>query len=140
MPFYQYLEQHPDDLTVFGETFDFVMADSIWTHAAKSQIETMLDSLLRVSHEKTVLLASYLPASLGLGPDYLGSTWVGTCHESDIVGVIRHDPDWIFHQCHRRGLAVQETRDLTLDHQSWLKITRRPARKDGSRNGPSSSR
>jgi glycosyltransferase involved in cell wall biosynthesis len=116
---------NPDfELTVFGETFDFVMADSIWSHAAKSQIETMLDSLLRVSHEKTVLLASYLPAGSGLGSDYLGSTWVGTSHESNIVGVIRHDRDWILDRCHRRGLGVHELPDLTLDHQSWLKITR----------------
>jgi hypothetical protein len=116
---------NPDfDLTVFGETFDVVMADSIWTHAAKSQIETMLDSLRRVSHEETVLLASYLPAGSGLGPDYLGSTWVGTSHASNVVGVVRHDRDWIFDQCHRRGLSVQERPELTLDHQSWLKISR----------------
>jgi hypothetical protein len=34
------------NLTVFGERFDFVLARSIWTHASKTQIETMLDGIV----------------------------------------------------------------------------------------------
>ncbi|HEV7798776.1 MAG TPA: class I SAM-dependent methyltransferase, partial [Pyrinomonadaceae bacterium] len=35
------------DTSVFGEKFDFFLAYSVWTHAAKPQIEAMLDSFLR---------------------------------------------------------------------------------------------
>jgi hypothetical protein len=116
-------DTNPDfDLTVFAQTFDFIIADSIWTHAAKRQIEAMLDSLLKVIHERSILLASYLPAGPGLGPDYQGPSWFGTSHESDVVGVIRHDLGWILDQCRRRSLIVQELAALTLDDQSWLSI------------------
>src|SRR4030095_5999432 len=60
------------DLTVFGQTFDFIMADSIWTHAANGQIETMLDSVMKVMHERSILLAGFLPSGPGLGPDSEG--------------------------------------------------------------------
>ncbi len=33
------------DTSVFGEKFDFFLAYSIWTHAGKRQIQTMLDGL-----------------------------------------------------------------------------------------------
>jgi hypothetical protein len=112
------------DLTVFGGTFDFVLAYSIWTHAAKPQIQRMLDSLPQVSHERTVLLVSYLPAGPLLGPDYRSETWVGTSHESETPGVIRHDLGWIVTECSRRGLNALELADPAPDQQRWLKVTR----------------
>jgi len=111
------------DLTVFGGTFDFVLACSIWTHAAKPQIHRMLDSLARVSHERTVILASYLPAGPLHGPDYRGEAWVGTSHESETPGVIRHDLGWIVRECNRRGLNALELPDPGPDQQRWLKVT-----------------
>jgi len=122
-------DTNPDfDLTVFAQTFDFVIADSIWTHAAKRQIEAMLDSLLKVIHQRSVVLVSYLPSGPDLGPDYRGSKWFGTSHESDVIGVIRQDLGWLLDQCSRRDLAVQQLTALTLDEQSWLCIRRAQAR------------
>ncbi len=111
------------DLTVFGVTFDFVLAYSIWTHAAKPQIQRMLDSLLRASHQRTVVLASYLPAGPLHGPDCLSETWVGTSHESETPGVIRHDLGWIVRECNRRGLNAVELPDPAPDQQRWLKVS-----------------
>jgi SAM-dependent methyltransferase len=51
------------DFSVFGERFDFVIARSIWTHASKTQIATMLSSFAATSQPKAVFLASYYPAS-----------------------------------------------------------------------------
>src|SRR6202035_43989 len=49
------------DSSVFGQRFDFFLARSIWTHAAKPQIEAMLDAFLRDSVPDGVFLTSYFP-------------------------------------------------------------------------------
>jgi hypothetical protein len=51
------------DFSVFGERFDFVIARSIWTHASKPQIASMLSSFAETSEPSGVFLASYYPAS-----------------------------------------------------------------------------
>jgi SAM-dependent methyltransferase len=51
------------DFSVFGERFDFVLARSIWTHAAKAQISAMLASFATSAAPGGVLLATYHPAS-----------------------------------------------------------------------------
>ena len=48
---------------MFGVKFDFFLAYSIWTHASKTQIATMLSSFAATSQPKAVFLASYYPAS-----------------------------------------------------------------------------
>lgn len=111
------------DTSVFGERFDFFLAYSIWTHASKPQIQTMLDAFLRDAHEEGVFLSSYLPATWR-HPDYQGAQWHGTSHESDVPGCIHHSYQWIKAECERRGLmAAKLGRDKTHG-QSWLTITR----------------
>jgi SAM-dependent methyltransferase len=51
------------DFSVFDERFDFVIARSIWTHAAQPQIAAMLASFARSSQRDAAFLASYYPAS-----------------------------------------------------------------------------
>ncbi|MGA2454703.1 MAG: class I SAM-dependent methyltransferase [Solirubrobacteraceae bacterium] len=51
------------DFSVFGETFDFVVARSIWTHASKPQISAMLDSFAATASPHGVFLASYRAAT-----------------------------------------------------------------------------
>jgi hypothetical protein len=112
------------DTSVFNEKFDFFLAYSIWTHAAKSQIQTMLDAFLRDAKDAGLFLTSYLPASWR-HPDYQGDKWHGTSHESDVPGCIHHSLRWIRAECDSRGLCVRELgRDNTYG-QSWLEITRR---------------
>jgi hypothetical protein len=112
------------DTALFGEKFDFFLAYSIWTHAAKSQIETMLDSFVCDAKEDGVFLTSFLPAGWGR-PDYQGEKWNGTSHESDVPGCIYHSRRWIKAECRRRGLTMRELgRDKTYG-QSWLQIKRR---------------
>jgi hypothetical protein len=53
------------DFSVFGESFDFVVARSIWTHAAKPQISAMLKSFSHTAAPSGVFLASYLPPTYG---------------------------------------------------------------------------
>lgn len=51
------------DFSVFDETFDFVVARSIWTHASKAQISAMLGSFAANSSPGALFLTSYKPAS-----------------------------------------------------------------------------
>ena len=112
------------DTSVFGETFDFFLAYSVWTHASKPQIEAMLNAFLRDSTEDGVFLTSYLPASWR-HRDYEEDRWCGTSHESDAVGCIHHSLRWIRAECDRRGLMSRELGKDKTHGQSWLEIRRR---------------
>jgi cyclopropane fatty-acyl-phospholipid synthase-like methyltransferase len=59
-------------LTVFGESFDFLLAASVFTHAALHQIRTCLREARQVMGPSALLLAS---AACGAS-DYEGDTWV----------------------------------------------------------------
>ena len=112
------------DTSVFGEKFDYFVAYSIWTHASKPQLRTMLNAFLRDSNDGGVFLTSYLPAGWRR-PDYKGDGWFGTSHESDVPGCIAHSRRWIEGECDRRGLTMRELgRDKTYG-QTWIEITRR---------------
>jgi len=112
------------DSSVFGTVFDFFLATSIWSHASKRQIQATLDSFIRDSAPSGIFLTSYLPAG-SVDEDYNGDSWVGTSHESDVPGVIRHSLDWIVDQCTRRALRVDELPGVDCDGQLWLRIKRR---------------
>lgn len=111
------------DLSVFATRFDFFLAYSIWTHCSKLHIETMLDGFLDYSTPTGVFLASYLPATAA-GDDYMGDSWVGTSHESDEPGVIRHSLEWIGDACTRKGLTLSTLQGIDCDSQYWLRVER----------------
>lgn len=111
------------DSSPFGERFDFFLARSIWTHASKRQIEATLNSFVRDGNDGATFLTSYLPAE-SAEDDYTGDVWVGTSHESDVPGVIRHRLSWLVEQCANRGLTVEELPGFDCDQQLWLRITR----------------
>ena len=116
---------NPDfDSSVFNTMFDFFLAGSIWSHASKQQIGITLDAFVRDSTPEGVFLTSYIPAR-SPDDDYRGSFWVGSSHESDTPGVIRHLFSWIEDQCRNRGLLVQELPGEAFDGQTWLRICRR---------------
>ena len=112
------------DSSPFNVRFDFFLARSIWTHGSKRQIAATLDSFVRDSEPGATFLTSYLPAHSD-EEDYMGDQWVGTSHESDIPGVIRHRLSWIVEQCSQRNLFVEELPGYDCDSQLWLRIIRR---------------
>ena len=141
------------DSSTFGVQFDFFLARSIWTHASKAQIETMLDGFLRDSVPTGAFLASYFPTESTdagyqaflaanfppqAGDGYDGDRWVGTSHESDTPGVVQHSLRWILQQCRRRNLRVTELPGVDCDSQLWLRIERALSRSPGSQSQPRS--
>jgi SAM-dependent methyltransferase len=120
------------DSAVFGVRFDYFLAYSIWTHASKRQIETMLDNFLRDSTDEGVFLTPFLPAGLG-GADYRGDQWVGTSQESREPGCNRHSFRWIREQCRARALTVEWLGRDTTHGQTWLRIARKHVSDEGER-------
>jgi hypothetical protein len=114
------------DSAVFGTRFDFFLAGSIWSHASKRQIQSTLDSFVRDSTYHGVFLTSYIPAQTQRD-DYQGDAWIGTSHESDTPGVIKHALEWIEQQCGERGLRVDELPGEAFDSQVWLRVRRTTA-------------
>lgn len=113
------------DSSVFGEKFDFFLAYSIWTHAPRTQIAAMLDAFLRDSTETAVFLTTYLPPTLKHRA-YAGEQWVGTSHESEEAGCIRHSYRTLAALGQSKGLRV---RRIGQDEQGqfWLEIMRASA-------------
>ncbi len=112
------------DAGVFNQKFDYFLARSIWTHAAKSQIIQMLDSFVLNAKPGGIFLTSYLNATKA-GEEYLGVDWVGKSHESQAAGIVKHSIEWVQKACEERGLDVSETTNGVFDldnSQKWLVI------------------
>jgi hypothetical protein len=117
------------DFSVFGMQFTHFMARSIWTHAAKPQIEAMLDGVAATGTPGAILLASYLPASrLSRRQDYRGTEWVGRSHQSERAGMVAHSFGWIREASSRRGMTAERVSrpPLTRRGQVWVAV-RKPA-------------
>jgi SAM-dependent methyltransferase len=111
------------DFSVFGKTFDFVVAFSIWSHASKGQIETMLDQFKRTANPGGKFLTSWIPPHKKL-PDYEGTSWVGRSHRSDEPGLIAHSRSWLTEAITSRGLSVRFFEGFTTLRQNWLIVSR----------------
>ena len=119
----------PDfDLGVFGTRLDFVVARSVWTHAAPHQIGTMLDGFVAHTTPGAAFLTSYIEADPG--EQYAGAAWVGRSHESQEAGFVYYHLAWIEEVCAARGLVVQSL--YAENGQTWLRIERRESVSPGS--------
>lgn len=112
------------DMGVFGVKFDIVLARSVWSHASKGQIVTMLDQFVANSTPDAFFLTSYLPAGMFKGRDYKGDSWRGRSHQSDQGGLVQHSFRWVKEQVENRRMFVRQLPDLVFRGQHWLKICR----------------
>lgn len=138
------------DFSSFGVEFDVLVARSIWTHASKAQIQTMLDGFAQLAAPGGVMLVSYLPASrlpepirspmmrvmtriprarrafrrvVGRRPRmpaYEGDAWSAP--------LVAHSASWIEEACAARGLVVRPLPYGVLNSQVWLRIERAGSR------------
>jgi SAM-dependent methyltransferase len=116
------------DASVFGVEFDAFLARSIWTHASKPQICTMLDNFVRHTSDRAFFLASYLPARWPW-EDYKGIEYRGKSHNCNVGDLIKHRYEWIEAECKHRNLYVRQLPDGVLLNQRWLKIAKQPLSK-----------
>jgi len=58
-------------LSVFGRKFDYLMAQSIFSHTSQAQMREIISEAAKVMHEKSIFLATY---RLG-ETDYPGTEW-----------------------------------------------------------------
>lgn len=96
--------------TQFGVKFDFILAQSIFTHASKAQIETCLTNAVECMHGSSIFAATF---ALGR-QDYTGSEWV-------YPGKVRYTHESILKMIDSVGLIAQQT---TWFHptQTWYLI------------------
>jgi hypothetical protein len=116
--------------------FDFVIARSIWTHASKRQILSMLDAFRDAGAPASKFLASFLPARpIGAAPgskgkkafwirDYEGDDWVGASHERKRGGLVGHRWSWVKQACGERGLQAEMIPGEKVNRQRWARISR----------------
>ncbi|HJM13479.1 MAG TPA: class I SAM-dependent methyltransferase [Candidatus Thalassarchaeaceae archaeon] len=114
------------DFGVFETDFDFVIARSVWTHASKNHIETMLDQFVHHSKPSAIFLTSMLKPRIPFFDDYRGEDWVGRSHDSDLPGIARHSIRWINKVCKKRGLKATRITEIDLNYraQVWFKVDR----------------
>ena len=132
------------DFSGFGVKFDFVIARSVWSHASKAQIKTMLDSFMRSASPGGKMLVSYLPSGWGryvsggqrglrlYARDYKGDEWVGRDHEGSHFlqpgltrgkNFVNHSRRWILAECRSRGLTGRELPYGQFHRQRWLCVS-----------------
>jgi SAM-dependent methyltransferase len=96
-------------LSVFGQTFDFIMAQSIFSHAYQSQIQRCLAEAKAVLKPTGVFIATYLAGS----ENYTGDEWV-------YPGCVKYTPDFMIELAQEAGLACQPFDWYHPGDQTWL--------------------
>lgn len=109
------------DLTVFAATFEFAIARSVWTHASRDQIRTMLRSFLKCSHKHSLIVASILPPG-EKEKESAGTAWVGKSHISQVEGMAKYSLATVRNICREEGY---EATPLDIgEGQRWLLVKR----------------
>jgi SAM-dependent methyltransferase len=111
------------NFAIFKKKFDFFAALSIWTHASKPQIQSMLDGFASTSNDNGVFITTYYPATL-FKRDYQGESWIGPGNPLSPRGMVYHSLNWINSECDKRGLIAQEIHEKAYKYwnQTWLRI------------------
>ena len=97
------------DLGVFGQTFDYIMAQSIFSHAALWQIEDCLKSAYSVMHDESIFITTYCPQSPER-KDYAGTEWV-------YPKCCRYHFETMVRLGHEAGLTCEPA---PVKHPGWL--------------------
>jgi len=105
-------------LSAFGRQFDFLLAQSVFSHAAPRQVRRCLAEAHAVMTPTAIFVATYWRGR----ENYTGEGWV-------YPGRVRYTADDMAALAHEQGL-VSQTLDWTHPSgQTWIAITR-PAHRD----------
>ncbi|NNE56620.1 MAG: tetratricopeptide repeat protein [Hellea sp.] len=108
------------DFSVFGQTFDYVVARSILTHTTAGMLIKILKSFKDNSHDDAIMMASYW----NLDYPYDGEIGDNQSHDDDrFIRVVKFSLEKIQSLAKAEGLKVSEYRvNPIINHQIWLKI------------------
>jgi len=107
-PLFRYSEDC--DMAAFGEKFDFIIAQSVFTHMALNQIDRSLAAAAKVMHKKSLFLANYSPAK----EDYRVGKWTQK--------IARYKPETIQKLITKNKLVATEVHLIHTHLQDWLLI------------------
>lgn len=94
----------PDfQLSSFGQTFDFLLAHSIFSHAAPNQIERCLSEARRAMHTESLFVATYISG----GENYVGDTWT-------YPGCVSYRPEFVTSLRSTRSSGAENSTGRTL--------------------------
>jgi hypothetical protein len=110
-PTFEYVDDFR--LSIFGREFDFVLAQSVFTHAAASQIRTCLAEGQKVLTADGALVATYFEGE----DNYEGSDWV-------YPGRVLYRFDFMASLAEDAGLGVSRLEWTHPNGQSWLRFSR----------------
>lgn len=96
------------DLKAFGQKFDYLLAQSIFSHAAPQQIERCFREAAAVMHEKSYFLATFMPGD----SDYQGTDWV-------YPGCVTYRPETVHKMAREAGLIAYPTDWPHPNGQEW---------------------
>ncbi len=83
-------------LSTFGRTFDFLLAQSIFSHASATQIRRCLDEACRVMTPTSIFAATFIKGD----SNYTGEEWV-------YPGCVTYTPDFMAELAQEVGLALK---------------------------------
>ena len=102
------------NLQIFNEKFDFIMAQSIFSHASENHIRICCKNIYEVMHENSIFFATYLKGN----ENYSGEEWV-------YPQGVRYIPTYIHSIIESCNLKCEElTSWIHPNGQTWLKITK----------------
>ncbi len=99
------------ELGGFNETFDFIIAQSIFSHASVTQINKCLSEVKNVLKPKGIFLATFF-----LGRDnYKGEDWV-------YPGCVKYTEDFAVNLIRESGFETMQTESPHPNKQTWFAI------------------
>ena len=94
-------------LSVFGRSFDFMLAQSIFSHATQDQIRTCLREAVNVMAPGGILAATYFPGAR----NYQGAAW---------THFATYRPDFMRSLAQEAGLVLEELDWHHPSGQQWV--------------------
>lgn len=106
-----FLNSENFELSKFNKKFDFVIAQSIFSHTSKRQIDTCLNEVKQVLNSQGVFLATFV---LG-DKDYEGEEWV-------YPECVTFTEEFILNACSRANLKGKMLNTHHPNNQTWYAI------------------
>jgi SAM-dependent methyltransferase len=102
------------DLSYFNVQFNYILAQSIFSHAAPHMINKCLSEIQKVLAPNGTFIATYFKGTT----DYKGTTWAQAPDA-------RYTQTWLKNMCSSHGLTLQTLSHAHPSAQTWVRIRRK---------------